>query len=321
MDISGRYRLVQIHDIFLPMRRFLQAIALMLILSITASADWYSDGTWRSPDFWFYADHARFIAEPYTATLEDMKGAVEYAPPENLKITAVDAQDAEKQIEQALVYAPHTMVITFTGGAREFYENFRDEILIGAVWTRREQLYSIARSGNSVMITIERYSDGWLSFVDTTDAIRVYADPAYSASLKRYREENIDSISGTDEEKIRKICDLLSGVVYDSAEHRRMQENGYQVSDTDSHSVSGVVKGKAVCDGYTQAFIFAASCHGIKSFDVILYSPEGSHAICMVKTTDGWRFIDPMTGRVSLQGYSHLAWISNYKKENDYVLH
>lgn len=296
----------------------------MLLMPGAASADWYTGGEYRAPDYWYYAAEDRYIGD-YTATLQEMEEKREAPPPAVLRIEAENIEDADRQLETAMRYAPETVVVQFTktADARRYFEIYRDwreaghqiDAVIGAVWTRTDDIIHAGRSGTSVILTIQRYSDGWLSYVDTTDAIRVFKDRSYSERLKVFRETWIDTISGTPEEKVRRIADLVKGyAAYDTDEHAKMQENGFFVVNEDSHSVRGVVeKRKAVCDGYTNALQFALACHDIKSFDVILWSGSGSHSVAKVRT-DGWQTVDVL----HTQGdYSMLVWIDQIYKGED----
>ena len=296
---------------------------LCILAPIAARADWYTDGSWRSPWYWHYNCETRYVAEPYNSDFADMairaESGREYAPPEVFYITAEDAQDAETQLERAVEYAPHSIVITFakTADAVEFYDRYSGwrencdspDALIGAVWTRTDQLFAIARSGTSVIITVDRYADGWLCYVDTSPVIRVYADSNYSKSLLAYRH----AIEIFDAAKI--ITIISESVDYDYDEYYRMMANGGYVEDEVAHSVRGAVqRGKAVCDGYAATIQFALACVGTKCFEVIEYGGTCNHAWNMVLTGDTWTRVDAL--KVKTVDGALLRWVRDVYMED-----
>lgn len=322
MRRGGPGRAGELGQLITDVRRIVICAVLVLALAAPAAADWYTDGVWREPGYWHYATQPRYQAEAYESSFADMERRAEtgkeYPPPEVFRIRAAGLEDAETQLEAAMRYAPHTVAIEFDrrADAVSFYERYRDwrtegtgiDAVIGAVWTRTEELIYTARTGNSVIITIPRYADGWLACVDTSPVIRIYRDEAYSRALLEFRRTWVDGISGTDAEIADKLQKFISGYAeYDRAENERMQANGFQVVDEDTHSVRGFVeRRKAVCDGYTAALQFALACHEIKSFEVILWSAGGNHSVCAVQVDGTWTTID----LTSASGeYSRLKWI------------
>ena len=295
---------------------------LCILAPIAARADWYTDGAYRSPGYWHYNTQTRYVAEPYNSDFADMarraESGQEYASPEVFYVTAEDAQDAETQLQRAVEYAPHSIVITFakTADAVEFYECYSEwrencdspDALIGAVWTRRDQLFAIARSGRSVIITVDRYAEGWLCYVDTSPVIRVYADSNYSRSLLAYRH----SIEMFDAAKI--ITLIGETVEYDYDEYDRIKGNGGYVEDEVAHSVRGAVqRGRAVCDGYAATVQFALACVGTKAFEVIEYNGQANHAYNMVLMGGTWTRVDAL--KVKPSGGAVLRWVRDVYME------
>ena len=286
---------------------------LCIVAPIAAKADWYSDGSWLAPWYWHYNSQPRYVGEKYESSFEDVAAraetGIEYPPPQVFRIEAESVEDAETQLEQAMEYAPETVVISFTKTADSvrFYELYseyranhnRIDAVIGAVWTRRETLYSIGRSGTSVIISIDRYAEGWLCYVDTSPVIRIYRDLDYSRMLSNYRR----SITGYD---YAKLATLISETVdYDWNEYDKMMANGGYVEDELSHSVRGAIKGKAVCDGHASLYQFALACNGIKSFEVIERG-DMNHAYNLVLVDGKWIKVDVL--HVKHSG-AVLAWI------------
>jgi len=251
-----------------------------------------------------------------------MQSGLEYSTPQNFRIEAKSVVDAESQLESALEFAPETIVISFSNrtDAVEFYERYRDwrtnqttiDAMVGAVWTRTDSLFSIGRSGNSVMITIARYSDGWLAYVDTKPYIRCFVDASYSQRLVELRQLWIDRISGTDADKVEAIRTFIGGYAdYDRTEHSAMHNNGYHVVDPVAHSMRGFAeRRRCVCDGYVAAMQFALACHGIKSFDIIMQSDSGNHAVNKVRLDGEWQTIDALNVPYD-NGYSILSWVED----------
>ena len=290
------------------MKRLLVCLLAGILLSGAASADWYTDGSWRPADYWYYADQPRYAGERYEATLAEMETMQEAPTPETIRVTVESIEGAERQLAQALKYAPHVVAIAF--------DRLRDAkafdpfgVLAGAAWTRTERLYSINRIGRSVMITIDRYAEGWLAYVDTSPIIRVYADEDYCRQLAAFRETWIDPITGTDVEKVARISEFIGGyAAYDEAEAERLRQNGGFVVDTEAHSIHGfVTRRRAVCDAYAAALQMALACHGIRAFEVI-GSGAGNHAWNMVQVDGAWEPIDALQGEGE---YATLQWVNN----------
>ena len=305
------------------MKRIFIYLVLLFSFPVMAYSDWYIDGSYHSSDYWYYVDQPRYVGDSYNTDFDDMeqreKSGKEYSTPKTFYINAYNVEDAENKLESALEYAPLSIVISFTNRkeANQFYEKFRDwrinkiniDCIIHAVWTRTDNLFSIGKSGKSVIITIDRYSEGWLAYVDTSPTIRVFDDINLSRQLLEFRKLWIDNIKGTDAEIVDQLQKFVSGYAeYDDEESIRMQNNGFYVEDEVAHSIRGFIeKRKAVCDGYTSAMQFVLACHGIKSFDVIMEGKVDNHSVCMVKVDNEWINVD-ITGCSG--EYRTLKWIN-----------
>ena len=312
------------------MKRLIAAILCVVLLSGSAAADWYDGGVWRAPDYWRYIELPRYTGEPYQATLEEMAAMREAPTPEVIRISAADAEDAEAQLATALEYAPHTVVLTMPDAqsAADLHERYRDwretgariDAVVSAAWTRRDSLISVARSGSSVILTIERYADGWLAYVDTRDEVRVYQDEDYSVRLREVRAK-IAAISGTEAERADKICALICDMAdYDYAELRQVETGG--AIRLDAHCTRGLVYGgKMVCGGFAYALQFALACSGIRSFEVAIKDGDRSHSYNKVRIDGAWVNLDVTQMEVTprkpklQRGFADvgcLAWVKRY---------
>lgn len=265
---------------------------LMITLTVTARADWY--GTLYHPsDYWGYVTPERYAGEPYTASLDEMESMREVCPPARLTLSA-SLEDADRLLREAMRFAPETVVVSLPtrSQAIRYFERWNEpediDPIIGAVWTRTSDLYSVRREVKDVIITIPRYSDGWLAFVDTSPQIRCYQDQAYSAELTRLRAE---AETVTDAEGACRF--VTDHAELDRAEMKYLLSNGFHIGNRDSHCVAGIVKGKAVCDGYVAGAQFVLACVGITSVDIIGIG-EVNHAWLKVQTDGGWVIADPM---------------------------
>lgn len=285
---------------------------MILLLTPTAFADWYRGGTvYHDPNYWAYCTAERYVGEQYITDFADMaertqkaaESGTEYPTPSVFRFAAESVTDAEAKLEKALEYAPQTITIEFTDtetakAMHDKYANWREngtqiDLIVSTAWTRQDGLVGVARHGKSVCMTINRYADGWLAYVDTSDAIRVYKSVAYSRMLKEYRQR-FDGISGTDVEKIIAVANaVIRDAKYDYAERDYVNLN-HSVGRVDSHSVRGVVDGKlAVCDGFSAAMQFGCACVGVKAFETIIEGNGfGNHSFNKVRCDGVWCNID-----------------------------
>lgn len=317
------------------MKKLIIIILAVIMLTVPACADWYNDGTlWMAPDKWAYNDHERYVADQYDATLADMADKVEAATPETIIITAMDAEDADVQLEMAMRYAPHVVAITFfdTKSASNYHEKYsywrengiQIPALVGAVWTRTDGLFTVTRYRSTVSLTFDKYAEGWLTFVDTTPQIRVYKDSTFSAELSQFRTEIIEPcITEHEGDTMWAVLRALNSYAdYDDDYLAKLATNRYQQVDMMAHSVRGFVeRRKCVCDGFAATFQFALACAGIKCFEVVTYSPQSSHAFNKVRIDGDWINIDPTvadhtTRRSHYFGFDEregcLDWVKRY---------
>ena len=279
------------------MKRFIAYILLILMLPVTASADWYGN-TWHPSDYWAYITPERYQGEEYTASLEDMAGMHEACPPARLTISA-GLCDADRLLHEAMRYAPGTVVISLPtrGDAIRYCERWTDpediDPIISAVWTRTSDLFHVRREGKDVIITIPRYSDGWLAFVDTSEQIRCYQDTEYSNRLLECRRE-AETITGTETERLYGACKLVTDRAdFDREEMRHLLANGFRVRNRDSHCVAGMINGLAVCDGLVAGLTFALACLGIDSVDVNGIGEMDNHSWLRARIDGAWINVDP----------------------------
>lgn len=317
------------------MKKLIIIILAVIMLTVPVSADWYNDGTlWMAPDKWAYNAHERYVADQYDATLADMAEKVEAATPETIIITAMDAEDADGQLEMAMRYAPHIVAITFpdTVSASKWHEKYSTwresgiqiPALVGAVWTRTDNLFSVTRLGKTVRLTFDKYAEGWLTFVDTTDQIRVYRDTNYSKELREFREAYIEPcITEHEGDTMWNMLRALNSYAdYDDDYLAKLKTAHFRQVDMMAHSVRGFIeRRKCVCDGFAATFQFALACAGIKSFEVVTYSPQSSHAFNKVRIDGDWINIDPTvadhtTRRSQYFGFDEregcLDWVKRY---------
>lgn len=290
------------------MKRIICAVLIAVLMSTSVSADWYDNGkTYRPSNFWAYVTEDRYVSEEYQTDFDDMEirkqSGKEYPTPSVFRFSASCVEDAENKLKSALEYAPKTIVISFENAkdSKDFYERYRDwrennnriDAIVCAAWTQTGNLLSIARNGNSVVMTIERYSDGWLAYVDTSSVIKVYKNEGYSAKLLDFRDK-IEKIVGTDSEKVWESARFLcEKVCYDSEEYKYLTGNNHRINNRASHTVRGAVEyGKAVCGGYTAAYQFAMACFGVPCFEVVIADGTRYHSYSKVLLNGEWINMD-----------------------------
>lgn len=230
----------------------------------------------------------------------------EITTPTKLSFTATSVAEANAKLEKAMNYAPKYVAITLENDRDKtsfysYYKNWKIksnpiDALVGAVWTRTDSPFAISSNGNIVTITIDHYSDGWLSYVDTSDYLRVFADIGYSKKLADFRKRYIDTITGdTEHDKAKAIVATLFNLAeYDHQDIVKLNSSGGKKMNPSSHSVRGLIDNNSmVCDGYVASFQFAAACLGIKSFDVIGQENKNiAHSINKAFIDGNWMNID-----------------------------
>ena len=226
------------------------------------------------------------------------------AVPYILSLDASDQADAEQQIAQALQYAPHYIYLTMSapGAADSLYHDLQDwlsddtlcAMLLGCIQTGDDNtVVADLGTNGSLLIDID-YAEGWLTYVDSMDWLRVFESEAYSRMLEQFAEEKLEPIAKqnlSDAAAYAAIASLaLDTAAYDFDKGSYdMQSASYYAM----HSPYGALKnGLVVCDGFAHLYQFMASYMGLQA--PLIYTT--SHAYNKVLLDDTWYVVDITIG-------------------------
>ena len=231
----------------------------------------------------------------------------EMSRPRSIMLSAASFVEAEKQITEAIGYAPATIRVSFSESCPEDdFQAFREkydtsnpahkgEYPFTGIVNTGAGMSSCAftqKSERSFELSFNSYAPAYLASLDTADWLRCYRDEAYSQSIAAFWNTELLPLAAkdlSDYEKAVAAQDLLCRVAsYDWSEYDAIQRQGGSIHQQ-AHSLTGFLDGGViVCDGYAKTYQWMLRCLGLDSFVVYGTGAGKSHAWNKVKLDGAW---------------------------------